>query len=207
LREYNDEAELVARGRKGDLDAFNRLVERYERPLFNLCLRMLGSSQPAEDATQEAFINAYRSLGSFRGGSFRAWLFRIGANACYDEIRRRRSRPAVSLDEPHGEEERLIDAPNPGPTLDEHVENVELAEVLRQALAQLPAEQRLAVILSDVQGLEHAEIAEAMGVALGTVKSRVSRGRARLRVILLSRGELLPSRLRQISEGSNDVAV
>ena len=196
----NSEPDLIARSREGDLSAFNRLVEQYQTAVYNLCLRMLGSTQAAEDATQEAFISAYRSLASFRGGSFRAWLFRIAANACYDELRRRRARPALSLDEPRRGEERAYDAPAPGQSLDEHVERVELAAVLVQALAALPPDQRLVVVLCDVQGLDYAEIARATGASLGTVKSRLSRARSRLRTFLLARGELLPSRFRPSSE-------
>jgi RNA polymerase sigma-70 factor (ECF subfamily) len=86
LEKYDDEPDLVARSREGDLAAFNTLVERYQRPLYNLCLRMLASPEAAEDATQEAFIHAFRSIRTFRGGSLKSWLFRIGANGCYDEI-------------------------------------------------------------------------------------------------------------------------
>jgi len=199
---HPDEAQLVARGRDGDLNAFNILVEHYQRALYNLCLRMLSSPQAAEDATQEAFIAAYRGLHRFRGGSFRAWLFRIGANACHDEHRRRRSRPALSLDQPHGEEQRTLDLANPGPTLDERVEQLELGRALQDALAALPIDQRLAVVLCDVQGLDYAEIAVAMNVSLGTVKSRISRARSHLRTLLLAQRELLSSRFRQSSEDS-----
>jgi RNA polymerase sigma-70 factor (ECF subfamily) len=207
LHGHDDEPDLIARSRTGDLDAFNVLVERYQRPLYNLCLRLLASPEAAEDATQDAFIHAFRSISSFRGGSFRAWLFRIGANACYDEMRRRRARPALSLDEPRGEDQQMIDVAGHDPTPDEHMERVELAAVIREALAGLPPDQRLAIVLADVQGFDYSEIAVAMECSLGTVKSRISRGRAQLRAILQARGELLPSRLRQASEGHNDVAV
>lgn len=202
-----DEPELIARSKQGDLAAFNLLVEHYQRPLYNLCLRMLASSEAAEDATQEAFIAAYRGIDRFRGGvrmgggaaGFRAWLFRIGVNACYDELRRRRARPATSLDEPRGETARVRDIENPGPALDEIAETAELGRAIQEALSALPSDQRLAIVLSDVQGLDYAEIAQVMGVSLGTVKSRINRGRSRLRAFLLSRGELLPSRFRQTS--------
>jgi len=207
LETYADEPELISRSRDGDLAAFNALVERYQRPLYNLCLRMLGAPEAAEDATQDAFIHAFRSINSFRGGSFRAWLFRIGANACYDEMRRRRARPAVSLDEPHGQESQPIDVPDSAPVPHEYMERKELAEALQEALTRLPADQRLAIVLADVQGLEYSEIAVAMECSLGTVKSRISRGRRQLRIILRARGELLPSRLRQVSEGQNDAVV
>lgn len=197
MQAERSEAHLVERAREGELDAFNLLVERYERPLYNLCLRMLSSPQPAEDATQEAFISAYRSLESFHGGSFKAWLLRIGSNACYDEMRRQRSRPSRSLDAPIGEYERTIDVPDAGPTPEESAENVELGDVLREAIAGLPPDQRLAIILRDVQGLDYEEIAEATNANLGTVKSRINRARSRLRKVLSAKGELLPTRLRQ----------
>lgn len=197
-----DEAELISRSTQGDLDAFNRLVEQYQRPLYNLCLRMLASAEAAEDATQEAFIAAYRAVHRFRGahtGGFRAWLFRIAVNACYDEMRRRRSRPSVSLDAPRGETGRAFDFPNQGPTLEERAQTAELGSAIQEALSTLPSDQRLAVILCDVQGMEYAEIALVMGVSLGTVKSRLNRARSRLRERLLASGELLPSCFRPSS--------
>ena len=214
LQKYDDEPDLIARSCKGDLDAFNVLVERYQRGLYNVCLRMLGAAEAAEDATQEAFIRAFRSISTFRGalsggrpGSFRAWLFRIGANACYDEIRRRRARAVVSLDQAYGGGEGTVDVPGGAATLDEHMERLEMVEALQEALLRLPAEQRLAVVLADVQGMDYLEIAEAMGCSLGTVKSRISRGRSQLRMLLRERGELFGFRLRQVSEGENDVVV
>jgi len=191
------EAHLIERAREGELGAFNLLVERYERPLYNLCLRMLSSPQSAEDATQEAFISAYRSMRTFRGGSFKSWLFRIGGNACYDELRRQRSRPSRSLDEPVGEDERTIEVADTDPTPEESAENAELRDTLSKAIGGLPPDQRLAIILRDVQGLEYEEIAEATNTSLGTVKSRINRARSRLRKALLAKRELLPSRLRQ----------
>ena len=192
--------DLIARARQGDLNAFNVLVERYQTGVYNLCLRMLGAPAPAEDAAQEAFISAYRSLDRFRGGSFRAWLFRIAANASYDELRRRKARPATSLDRTGDEDERPIEPPDKTPSMEERAANTELRRALQDALAQLPHEQRLAVVLCDVQGFDYAEIAETMHVSLGTVKSRISRARSRLRVILLEQRELLPGSIRQSSE-------
>jgi len=201
LATHDDEPSLLARSRDGDLDAFNTLVERHQRSVFNLCLRMLGSTQAAEDATQEAFISAFRSIKSLRGAGFRAWLARIAANACYDELRRRRSRPAVSLDEPVHPDELPADVASGEPTPDEQAERHQLARLIQHALSQLPPDQRLAIILCDVQGFDYAEIAQATGASLGTVKSRISRGRSHLRVLLQAGGELLPARLRQIREG------
>ncbi len=203
-----DEPRLIDRSRHGDLDSFNRLVELYQRQVYNLCLRMLAVPQAAEDAAQEAFINAYRSLASFRGalpagrqGAFRAWLLRIAANACYDELRRRRARPTLSLDAPTPPGGHPLDIADAGAPLDEHAQRLELARCLQDALAVLPPDQRLAVILCDVQGLSYEEIAQATGISLGTVKSRISRARARLRDLLLAHRELLPAPFRPSSEG------
>ena len=197
-----EEAALIERSQRGDLDAFNALVLAYQGQVYNLCLRMLGSPQPAEDATQEAFIAAYRAVSRFRRGNFRAWLLRIAANACYDELRRRRSRPQLPLETDAGDERLAVEPPAPDEPLAERAERLELARCLQQGLASLPPDQRLAVILRDVQGLAYEEIAGAAGASLGTVKSRINRGRAALRHFLLARGELLPSRFRHSSEGS-----
>ncbi len=197
-----EEAVLVERSQSGDLDAFNALVLAYQGQVYNLCLRMLGSPQAAEDAAQEAFIAAYRAVPRFRGGRFRAWLLRIAANACYDELRRRRSRPQVPLDTPADDERPSAELPASDEPLEQRAERLELARCLQEGLASLPPDQRLAVILRDVQGLAYEEVAEATGASLGTVKSRISRGRAALRDFLLARGELLPSRFRLSSEGS-----
>ncbi len=200
VQEDIDEQQLIDRSRAGDLGAFNRLVERHQHALYNLCLRMLASPPSAEDATQDAFISAFRSLHTFRGGSFRAWLFRIASNACYDEMRRRKARPSTSLDVPTGEGERPFEIASGDASPDQLVEQTELGALIQVALARLPPDQRLAVVLCDVQGLDYLEIAQAMNVSLGTVKSRISRARLRLRAILLEQRELLPSRFRQSSE-------
>jgi RNA polymerase sigma-70 factor (ECF subfamily) len=192
--------DLIASARQGDLSAFNTLVERYQTGAYNVCLRLMGAPAPAEDATQEAFISAYRSLDRFRGGSFRAWLFRIAANACYDELRRRKARPATSLDRTGDEDERPLEPPDTAPSMEDRAANTELRRALEDALAQLPRDQRLAIVLCDVQGFGYAEIAETMDVSLGTVKSRISRARSRLRVILVEQRELLPGSLRQSGE-------
>jgi len=172
-----EEAELIQRAKQGDLDCFNRLVERYQREVYNLCLRMLGNAPAAEDATQDAFFSAFRGIGKFRGGSFRAWLFRIAANACRDQLRLLRRRPTTSLDTLPLELE--FDQRTLSP--EDDALRQELGEEIKRALAALPPDQRLAVILRDIEGLDYEEIAQATGSSLGTVKSRINRGRARLR--------------------------
>lgn len=186
---------LVALSQEGDLTAFNALVERYQDQVYNLCWRILGLREAAEDATQEAFLAAYRNIRRLRGPSFRAWVLRIAANAATDELRRRRRRPQVSLDTATADSEAALDLPDPSAGPEEWALRRERARRIQAALLTLPGDQRLAVILSDVQGLSYEEIGEAMGSSLGTVKSRISRGRARLRRYLLEQGEL--SRLGQ----------
>jgi RNA polymerase sigma factor (sigma-70 family) len=201
-----EEAVLIERSQGGDLDAFNALVLAYQGQVYNLCLRMLASPQAAEDAAQETFIAAHRAVSRFRGrrgrSGFRAWLLRIAANACYDELRRRRSRPQVPLATPTDDERTGAEPPASDEPLEQRAERLELARCLQEGLASLPPDQRLAVILRDVQGLAYEEVAAATGASLGTVKSRISRGRGALRHFLLGRGELLPSRFRPSSEGS-----
>lgn len=184
----------LQRAREGDLGAFNDLVLEYQSLVFNLCLRQLGHRQAAEDAAQEAFVSAWRNLGGLRG-AFRPWLLRIAANACTDEQRRRGRRPQSSLDVAleAGVPEPFDDDPLPETTLLQG----ELRREVEVALQTLPEEQRLAVILSDLQGLDYAEISQVMNTSLGTVKSRIARGRARLREVLLPSGELSVAHSRQ----------
>ncbi|MBX6341752.1 MAG: sigma-70 family RNA polymerase sigma factor [Thermomicrobiaceae bacterium] len=181
--EPSDEA-LVARARDGDLRAFNLLVERYERVVYALCLRMLRDGPAAEDAAQDTFIRAYTSLDQFQGAHLRAWLLRIATNRCYDLLRARARRPADSLEAEAEEPGRGLEIEAHASDPVEEAARRELQARLEAALARLPADQRLVVLLHDVHGYQYDEIAEITGVALGTVKSRLSRGRASLREIL-----------------------
>ena len=194
-----DESHLIDQSQKGDLAAFNVLVEYHQRQVYNLCLRLLSSAEEAQDATQEAFIAAYRRIDSFRGGNFRAWLLRIAANASYDELRRQRRRPATSL-EAAMTVQGAVQAPSPAAGPEDEALRLELNVHLQGGLATLPADQRLAVVLRDVQGLSYEEVAEVMRCSVGTVKSRIARGRARMREYLLARRELLPRPFRLMSE-------
>ena len=178
------EARLIAAARSGDLNAFNVLVELHQRAAYNLCLRMLGSQPAAEDATQEAFLSAFRAIGRFKGENFRPWLMRIAANACTDELRRRHRRPATSLDAPLPETDAPPDVPDPDAGPEALALRGEEQARIRAALLDLPADQRMAVILCDIQGFSYEEIAEVMRSATGTVKSRIARGREKLRQAL-----------------------
>jgi RNA polymerase sigma-70 factor (ECF subfamily) len=196
-----EEADQLRLAREGDLDAFNALVHEHQSLVFSLCLRQLGQRQAAEDATQEAFIAAWRNLPSLRG-PFRPWLLRIALNACTDEQRRRGRRRASSLDT--ALEEGMPEPPDVDPTPESAALTNELHDRLEALLGRLPEDQRLAIILCDVEGLEYTEIAVALGTNLGTVKSRIARGRARLRELLRAEPELLPDRYRQISRHERD---
>jgi RNA polymerase sigma factor (sigma-70 family) len=190
--------QTLDRARRGDLAAFNELVLEYQGLVFNVCLRMLGDWGAAEDAAQEAFVSAWRNLKSLRGDQFRSWLLRIASNVCLDELRRRRRRPADSLDTALAG--GVAHPQDPDPLPESAALGAELRAGIEDGLMQLPEDQRLAVVLCDVEGLAYEEIARVTGVNVGTVKSRLSRGRARLRELLLARPELLPAQFRQESK-------
>lgn len=197
----DEERRLVAAAQRGDVEQFNALVRLYEGRVYNICYRMLGDSESAADAAQDAFISAFRNLRSFRGGSFRSWMLRIATNICYDALRARKRRPAVSLDREADEDDDSsplqIADDSESPT--DFALRRELAVAIQQGLGELPEEQRVILILSDIEGLAYEEIAQITNTNIGTVKSRLSRGRARLRDVLKA-GELLPARYRH---GSN----
>lgn len=189
-----DETQLVQRSQQGELDAFNQLVERYQGQVYNLALRMLGDRALAADAAQEAFISAYRGIKGYRGGNLRSWFLRIAANACKDMLRSAKARPAVSLDAlelvpsatPRSHEESPEDS----------ALRQELGREISQGLNTLPHDQRLALVLVDIQGFSYEEAAQTMGKPVGTVKSRLSRAREHMRDYLRSSPELLPVRFR-----------
>ena len=193
-----NEPALIASARKGDLDAFNTLVLAYQHQVYNLAYRIMGDEASAADATQEAFISAYKHMQSFRGDSFKSWIFRIVTNACYDELRRRKRRPASSLEGLVGDEDIEIeyDIPDESDSPESHVERRELAQVIQFGIETLPPDQRITLVLSDVQNMSYEEIATITGANLGTVKSRLSRARAKLRDYLMASGELSPGSLR-----------
>ena len=191
-----DEQELIAKCKGGDVDAFNLLVEQYQRLVYNLALRMLGSAEGAEDATQDTFVSAYKGVAKFRGGSFKAWILRIAANSCHDKMRSARRARITSLDNMLLESDAtplVDDAESP----EEYTLRRELRRFLNEGLSHLPEDQRLVVVLSDIQGFSYEEVSQATGASLGTVKSRLNRGRTRLRDYLLKRKELLPAEFRQ----------
>ena len=200
----DDEEQLIARSQRGDVNAFNELVLRYQQIAYSVALRMLGDHDTAADVTQDVFIAAFRAIQSFRGGSsFRAWLLRITSNMVCDHWRRTQRHPADSLDalidedEPHASDV-LSSLTATGHTVnpEEALLNQELHDIIQQGLRELPLEQRVAVVLCDVEGLSYEEVALTTEASLGTVRSRIARGRARLRVFLSKHQELLPRNYR-----------
>jgi RNA polymerase sigma-70 factor (ECF subfamily) len=200
-----DELALIRAAQNGDLDAFNTLVLTYQDIVFNTAVRILGEDDPAADATQEAFLSAFRSLNMFRGGSFKAWLLRTVTNACYDELRRQKRRPTTRLEPDAGDGEEM-DSPrwlvDPSMSPEQKVEAEELQHAIQHCLNTLPTEFRTVVVLADIQGLDYIEVAAATRVALGTIKSRLARARLRLRECMQGFGELLPSAFRLQKERS-----
>ena len=198
-----DEAALILAAKQGDLDAFNRLVLAYQDMVYAQAYRMINEPEVAEDATQDAFISAYRKIKSFRGGSFKAWLLRIVTNACYDELRRRQRRPTTPL-EPLDQDDEEVESPawlaDPGETPEDAAERAQLAEALQDCLQGLSPEFRAVVILVDIQGMDYQETSDAVGVALGTIKSRLARARLKLRDCLQGFWELLPASFRLVEE-------
>ena len=193
-----DEQALISAAQRGDLPAFNQIILHYQGLAYNVAYRIVGDADSASDATQDGFIKAFQRLNQYRGGSFKAWLLRIITNTCYDSLRAQKRRPTSSLeseeDEDPDHDVRWLD---PAERPDAYVVRQELAGAIQDAIQKLPPDQRIALILSDIEGLDYQEIADATNTALGTVKSRLSRARARLRELLLLQGELLPSQYRQ----------
>jgi len=179
---------LIERARAGDARAFEDLARREERALYRHALRIVGTNSDAEDVVQDALISAWRSLASFQGLSFRAWLFRIATNRALDQLRSRKRRPELPLDPPDDDEVTWAEPAAPGPDLAQLAGDREALAVVETALGTLPAEQRTALLLRDVEGFAYEEIAVITSVEIGTVKSRIHRGRVAVRNVLIARG-------------------
>jgi RNA polymerase sigma-70 factor (ECF subfamily) len=163
--------ELVARYVDGDRVAFALLVRRHERRVYNLAYRMLGREEDARDATQDAFVTALRKLSSFRGdAAFTTWMHRVAVNACYDILRKRKREPALDLSE-----SAEVVAPR-----GDHAESTAVSVDVRRALLAVPLQFRAPLVMHDVQDLAYEDIAAILEVPVGTVKSRIHRGRVAL---------------------------
>jgi RNA polymerase sigma-70 factor (ECF subfamily) len=189
-----DESDLIARAQRGDLDAFNELILLHQDALFNIALRTLGDEDRAADAVQDGLISAYRSLHSFHGGSFRAWLARTVVNKCYDEYRRSSRHPSIPLT-PIVDGEEVEDwawLRDPSPSLEDRFEDTELNDALQACMKLLPFQARVVLSLVDVDGLSYEEAANVLRIPVGTVKSRLARARATMRQSLQDFSDLLP---------------
>jgi RNA polymerase sigma-70 factor (ECF subfamily) len=175
MTEPRDE-DLVRRYLSGDRGAFSTLVERHERRVYNLALRMTGREEDARDAAQDAFLTVLRKLSSFRGeAAFTTWLHRVTVNACYDLLRKRQRQPM--LERGGGPDDLPSPEPSPAP---DHADAVDLSIDVQRALREVPEDFRAVMILHDVQDLGQDEVATILGIPVGTVKSRLHRGRIAL---------------------------
>lgn len=190
------EKTLIRAAQRGDLEAFNLLVLRYQNLLFGIALRLLNDEDTAADAVQEALISAFRRFDTFRGDSLKSWLARVVVNACYDEMRKKRRQNTMPLEQFNSDGDEietsywLVD-PQADPEV--QYESSELESVIQSSLNKLPPIYRLILVLVDVEGLSYEEAANVAGVPVGTVKSRLARARLQMQKSLQGAGELLPA--------------
>ena len=188
MQDDSAERALIHKAARGDADAFEQLMTGQEGRMYAVALRMCGNREDAQDCVQEAMLRIYKALSSFKGqSSFSTWVYRITMNSCLDELRRRKSRAATSLDQ-------MIDngfsPTDEDDTPERHSIQAEQKRQIEKAIAGLPEDMRAAVVLRDVQGCSYDEIARVLDTNVGTIKSRISRGREKLRGILSSPPEL-----------------
>lgn len=182
------EKELIRKAKQGDMLAFEELILKHEKIVYNVALRMMNHSEDARDISQEVFLKAYRSLGNFDERSqFSTWLYRITHNTCIDEMRKRKGKQSYSLEEELENEEGSMQRQiaDEGDTPEESLLREERKSEIIQALDTLSEEHKAAIILRDVKGLSYEEIAEILELSLGTVKSRISRARNHLKTEIL----------------------
>jgi RNA polymerase sigma factor, sigma-70 family len=193
-----NERELIARLQKRDEAAFEELIRQYEKKVYTLCFRMCGNSEDAEETAQDAFLALWRGIDRFRQeSSLSTWIYRLATNACIDTLRRRKKQSgSVSLDD----EELFVDAVDTSPQPQETVEHREARKLLQEGLSALPEEYRKVLILREIEGLSYTEIAESASIELGTVKSRISRGRSLLRNFLSGNGNFFEIASSKVTE-------
>ena len=193
-----DERELIARLQKRDEAAFEELIRQYEKKVYTLCFRMCGNSEDAEETAQDAFLALWRGIDRFRQeSSLSTWIYRLATNACIDTLRRRKKQSgSVSLDD----EELFVDAVDTSPQPQETVEHREAQTLVQEGLSALPEEYRKVLILREIEGLSYTEIAESASIELGTVKSRISRGRSLLRNFLSGNGNFFEIASSKVTE-------
>jgi RNA polymerase sigma-70 factor (ECF subfamily) len=191
----NDDRDLVGRARRGDREAFTQLIVQYQVPLYNMALRMVGKPDDAADIAQEAFLRAWEKIRTLREAPFKAWLFQIAANLCYDHFRRGR-RFGVMPDEDHtgNQTSKVVGLGIATPDPQERAEANERTRLVRDSIQALDHDMRIVIVLRDVNGMAYDEIAGVLGVPLGTVKSRIARARAQVQERLQQHPDLFPTR-------------
>ena len=183
---HTDDTELVARAAKGDTSAFESLMELHEGRIYAIALRMCGNREDAQDCAQEAMLRIYHALDRFKGqSSFATWVYRITMNSCLDELRKRKVRAAASLDAML--ETGWSPAAGEGGLPEVQALRGEQRDIIRAAITSLPEDMRAVIVLRDIQGFSYEQIADMLDANIGTIKSRISRGREKLREILVSR--------------------
>jgi RNA polymerase sigma-70 factor (ECF subfamily) len=194
---WTDE-ELVARSQGGDVESFNQLILRWERPIYALAYRVIGREEEARDVVQEAFLRAFRALPGFKGqAKFSSWLYRITLNLCRDWIRRQRRAPVVQMPEDMDALEAVAER-GPVESIEDLVARRELSAVVEEAMALLPEEQRTAIILKEYHGMTFQEIADLQACPLSTVKTRLYQGLSVLRRQLARNGQLQPELVKRV---------
>lgn len=180
---HSDEELLIKRAQKGESEALEALILSCEKKVYNLAYRFMGNEADAYDMSQESLIKVYRGIKSFRfQSSFSSWVYRLTVNTCLDGLRKRKKAP-VSLDNTIESGITLEDKQSVTPEI--YVLNIECREDIQKAINSLTTDHRIAVILRDVQGLTYEEISDCLQISVGTVKSRLNRGRQRLKEILI----------------------
>lgn len=190
------ESDLIARACAGEAGAFDLLIQHYQGLAYSVAYRTLQDGAAADDAIQESFIKAYRALGQYQGGSFKSWLMRIVINTCYDVLRSSHYRNTESLDDGPVDDDHATQFVDHSEGPQAYVERAELNAWIEAGIKTLPPDQRMVLVLCDVHGYAYGEIAALIDQPMGTVKSRISRARARLRDYLVRCPELLPSTFR-----------
>jgi RNA polymerase sigma-70 factor, ECF subfamily len=188
------ERELLNKAKKGDVEAFEQLIEGCQKKVFNIALRMIGNYEDASELAQEVFIKIFKSIKNFREDSlFSTWVYKVTTNICIDELRRRKNRKVISLDEEiitqDGSISRQVEDLSPTPQM--QVEKKELKKIVNEAIKELSEEHRAMIIMREIQGFSYEEIAQILKCPEGTVKSRINRARNQLRQILKDEMELL----------------
>ena len=183
-----EESQLIRRATEGDASAFNTLLGQHERRMYAVALRMCGNAEDAQDCLQEAMLRVYRAISGFKGqSSFATWVYRITMNTCLDELRKRKNRPGTSLD-------NLVDSgwspTDEDDTPERHALRGEVRSSLQAFIRELPEDMRAAIVLRDIEGYAYEEIAQMLDTNVGTIKSRISRGREKLREKIKLKAEL-----------------